>query len=430
MTPIDRFERNLPVALTDLAAPRTPEYLIDVLGRTARTRQRPAWASIERWLPVQLATSRVPTTRIPWRQLGVLALLAVLLAAALAVYIGAQPRPVPAPPFGPAANGSIVFAMDGDIYTADPKTGVSKAIVTSPETESKPVYSLDGTRVAFGRSGLLFVTGASGGAITQVTSEPLPSLNSWSFSPDGRSIVAFASSAQGPVIVVLPSDGKGASKSFPVFASGADGGDGPPLYRPDGSEIMFIGRNAGQVNRGVYAVNAATGAVRTLIAPSSTHFDIHGASWSPDGKYIAYGVSDGTIENTASRTHVVGVDGTGDVVVDTDRVHVADFGFDWSNDSARLIISRWYTGDGSKARSAIVPLDHSSASIEIGCAPGFEGDDCQADWTFAPDDSVLLGSIELAGGTTAQFLADPRTGEVHTAAWTGNGHPSWQRVAP
>ena len=141
MMPIDRFERQLPMALTDLAVPSTPEYLTDILGRTARTRQRPAWASIERWLPVQLTDSRAQVARLPWRQFGVVALLLLLLAAGLVVYVGSQQqqqRPLPAP-FGPAANGSLLFAQDGDIYTADPETGQSKAIVTGPETDIAPV---------------------------------------------------------------------------------------------------------------------------------------------------------------------------------------------------------------------------------------------------------------------------------------------------
>ena len=36
MTPIDRFERRLPAALTDLAAPSPPDYLIDILGRLTK----------------------------------------------------------------------------------------------------------------------------------------------------------------------------------------------------------------------------------------------------------------------------------------------------------------------------------------------------------------------------------------------------------
>jgi hypothetical protein len=52
MTPIDQFERLLPAALADLGESSTPDYLTDILGRTARTRQRSAWASLERWLPM------------------------------------------------------------------------------------------------------------------------------------------------------------------------------------------------------------------------------------------------------------------------------------------------------------------------------------------------------------------------------------------
>ena len=59
MTTIDPFERELPTALDDLADARTPDYYIDLLGRTARTRQRPAWAIPGRWFtPMPALTSR------------------------------------------------------------------------------------------------------------------------------------------------------------------------------------------------------------------------------------------------------------------------------------------------------------------------------------------------------------------------------------
>jgi len=49
MTTIDPFERDLTGALDDLADAQTPDYFVDLLGRTARTRQRPAWAIPGRW---------------------------------------------------------------------------------------------------------------------------------------------------------------------------------------------------------------------------------------------------------------------------------------------------------------------------------------------------------------------------------------------
>ena len=49
MMPTDRFERHLPELMTELAEPRTPEYLDDLLWQTAHTSQRPGWTSFESW---------------------------------------------------------------------------------------------------------------------------------------------------------------------------------------------------------------------------------------------------------------------------------------------------------------------------------------------------------------------------------------------
>ncbi|MEX1168850.1 MAG: hypothetical protein WEE50_01780, partial [Chloroflexota bacterium] len=62
--PTDRFERQLPVLLTELAEPRTPDYLDDLLWQTANTSQRPAWSLLERWLPM-LDIARQPVAAPP-----------------------------------------------------------------------------------------------------------------------------------------------------------------------------------------------------------------------------------------------------------------------------------------------------------------------------------------------------------------------------
>jgi Tol biopolymer transport system component len=382
---------------------------------------------------VDLATKALPgAPRLPWRALAVLTLLAILLAAMLVFYVGSQQRPLPAP-FGPAANGSILFAEGGDIYTADPMTGATTAIVAGPDSDVRPVYSLDGTRVGFerkveGGAGLLFVTGEDGRGLVQVTPEPMAGLGEWSFSPDGRSLVAFVSRNGGSAIMVISSDGKGEPAFFNV---GATLGDGPPRYRPDGSEIMFIGRQPGNAYRGVYALDPTSGSVRTVIAPLADR-DIHGAAWSLDGTRIAYGIYDPNANESSSRTHVVSANGTGDILVNIDPDRFADGGTVWSNDGTRLIVTGFYRGNGGEIlRSVVVPIDRSSVGVEIECPPGAAPNDCTADWIWSPDDAVLLGArLDANNNPEPQLLADPVTGKIRPAPWTATGNPAWQRRAP
>jgi len=200
MMPTDRFERRLPGLLTELAEPRTPDYFDDLLQQTARTRQRPAWSFLERWLPmVDIARQPVLAPRLPWRPIGLgLVLLALLAAIVAALVVGGRPN-LPLP-FGPARNGLVAYVSGGDIYTVDPATGDSTAIVRGLQTDSDPRWSRDGTRLAFERKtnggsgpGLLYVARADGSDLVQLTPEPLSGIDDYSFSPDGKEILISAS---------------------------------------------------------------------------------------------------------------------------------------------------------------------------------------------------------------------------------------------
>ena len=83
MTTNDVFGRNLSTWLHEDAEHHVPDHLAEVLQRTAATRQRPAWSSLERWLPMD--TTLRPRT-LPLPSAGRLLLVAALLIlAALAV---------------------------------------------------------------------------------------------------------------------------------------------------------------------------------------------------------------------------------------------------------------------------------------------------------------------------------------------------------
>ena len=100
MTARDDLDRHLAAWLTADAPTSEPEHLLgEVLARTARTRRRPAWRIPERWIPMSVATSRVATSpRVPWRTVGLVALLVIALVAAAVLLVGSRPRVLP-PPF-------------------------------------------------------------------------------------------------------------------------------------------------------------------------------------------------------------------------------------------------------------------------------------------------------------------------------------------
>ena len=201
MTSPQRFERDLPILLEELYVGRAPDYRDDLVGRIGRTRQRPAWAFPGRWLHMDLTTERVPVAQMPWRAIGLVALVALLLAASLAVYIGSQPR-LP-DPFGLASNGQVAYSTDGDIYTADPVTGVATALVSGPERDLGPRFSRDGTTIAFERrlddgTSQIYRVDADGGGLTLLTPEPM---------------------------TLTPSPGGEPVEQYPVLARWADHGD-------------------------------------------------------------------------------------------------------------------------------------------------------------------------------------------------------------
>lgn len=425
------LDRVLPERFEQLADARTPDYLEAAIERASSRGQRPAWTFPERWLPMELVSARAPTSPLPWRRLGLLALLVVLLVAMVAVYVGSRPR-LPAP-FGRAANGLIAFDAEGDIYSLDPMTGQTAALVTGPAFDARPIFSRDGTRFAFARAGegrnaLLFVANADGTNMIQVTPEPLdefgPYHDAWSFSPDGRTILATALVDNTFSMLLIPTDGSGAIRTIDVGMSV----EAPSFRPPNGSEILFVGHRAEDGITGLYAVDPTTSVVRTIVEPTT---GVGAGSWSPDGSRILYGSMDA---KDVWRTHLISADGTADVRVDHDPGTASEGEAVWSNDGTRLIITRVFSPGGLDHRAAVIPVDGVAPKVEIQC-PSVRsaalGDLC-ARWVWAPDDASIFGVYFDAKERAAQRLTvDPLTGETVAAPWPGdNGQPAWQRLAP
>jgi len=117
MTSPRRFEQDVPALLADLYLAGTPDYRDDLVRQVRAVRQRPAWTFPGRWLPMEITTARVPMTRLPMRQLGLLALIAILVAALFAAYIGSRQPKLP-PPFGVAMTRMCAAARSSAFASA------------------------------------------------------------------------------------------------------------------------------------------------------------------------------------------------------------------------------------------------------------------------------------------------------------------------
>jgi len=427
MTRIDTFERHLPSALTDLAAPATPDYLTDILGRTAATRQRPAWASIERWLPVDIASTRVPTTRLPWRQSALLAALLLLASAMLAVYIGTRPARLPAP-FGPAANGEIVFSKGGDIFVRDALDRASRPLVATADQEVADSLSPMGTHVLIVVSkgcGLYLDTATISGTDRVRLGGPFLNVNGISWSPDETS-VAVAHEINGyPSISIVQADGSGAR----TLELGMPA-DTPAWRPPDGRQLSFRGQVDG--NWALFLVDRdGSGIVQVPVARDlmEAPHEVLSPVWSPDGGRIAFHrlvPTPGNGNGNGFRIHVADIDATGGVTGQR------TFGFDatsdeemmpqWLPDGRRLVFVRH---DLDTDYAAIAePVESATAHDLPITSDGFIGN---LRITPAPDGTYLL--VHKIPDST-DWKVDIATDAVTPTDINGDDYVWIQRRAP
>jgi len=428
MTSERRFEQDLPRLLDELYMGPMPAYRDDVIRRTARIRQRPAWSFVERWLPVVEVVRRP----IPWRSIGLVALLAAISLALLAALIVGSQRRVP-PPFGLARAGLVAYAAGGDIYTVDPATSISTAVVTGPETDSAPQWSRDGMQFVFLRGtddqadgiqlSLAYVARADGTDLRLVTPEPITITGLHGFSPNGREILLTVNNLGTQQLVVADTDG-GGLRTLDVGTTRVAAGDAGPSWRPpEGNEILFA-----KGDRSLHVVELETGAVRTIVGP--TDLLRRGTpEWSPDGSRIAY-IEWMDVEGMTAQIHIARADGTDDRILPLPPGAIWQAFRSWSNDGTRVLAIRGFTGGYEEAVAAVVPVDGSGTGIEIDYS-AIIPPACCPEWEWAPDDLSILGIAPgLQGSPATQMLLDPIAGTGTAVRWTTSSLPAWQRLAP
>lgn len=294
MSTADRFDRQLAQAMTELAAARTPDYIDDVLERAVSRRQRPAWTFPERWLPMGVLARRPASVpALPWRTIGLLIILALLLAAIFAIGVGSLLQRT-APPYGLAANGPVVYSENGDIYSRDLETGTATLLVGGSEIDVDPWFARDGTRFSFVRvisqepeTIALMVANADGSNVRAVVAPEAAGTSHWyEWSPDGDMLLVNNNVDGVPQLSVVNVEGQPVRRAIDVQLD-VETVD----WRPGTDELVFRGREpeARQNAWGIYAVGIDGTGLRQLVPPlgfEGTHYGPF--SLSPDGRFLAY----------------------------------------------------------------------------------------------------------------------------------------------
>jgi len=392
MTTNDRFERAMSSWLREDAPFRVSDHLEEVLEVTRVTRQRPAWSSLERWLPVD-TTFRPRFFNVP--QPGRLALLAglILLLLALAIVaIGSRQQRLPEP-FGLARNGIFVTSRDGDIYAVDPATSQNAPLVLGDGFDFSPIFSRDGTKIVFLRSDgplaepailTMMVANADGSGLHPVT-PPTQNLDWFDWSPDGAQIAYMAKGK----LWVADVDG-GAPRNL----GGVIGAHFPTWLPPDGKEIVY---RLEATNPEIRAIRSdGTGAHAISVTRANNQYDFGSLGVSPDGLTVTFtrwssvGVPDVDTAGWWPRVYALDVKTGQEMQFPTAEGTGQRGAVAYSPDGTLVAYARIYRAGAFQI--VVADADGSGNERTLGPKkPGpADGNHVDAGWAFTPDGTALL----------------------------------------
>jgi Tol biopolymer transport system component len=429
MTTNDRFERAMTDWLRDDAVGHVQEHLPEVLAVTTTTRQRPAWSSLERWLPVD-TTFRPRFFQTPrLNQVVLVGALILALLAALLLYAGSRQQHLP-PPFGPARNGIVLSSGNGDIVQVDPITLAHKTLVGGSTFDFGPGFSRDGTKLSFLRGapsdcgkpdcGLyLMVANIDGSDVHQLT-PGMPSLDWAEWSPDGSRIAFLTADPNGPgrVLAVVNADGSGLwidPAHRHVYPSG--------WLPPKGDEIV-IRRDQlgpGEPRVGIFAIRPDGTGMRPLTtAPARSDNDYQNVAVSQDGNLIAYR-DDG--DAGGFQEHILDLRNGEDRILPGPK---GQSGGVFSPDGTKIAYLRAVNGD--LIQLVVAPVDGSNDGILLGKAAAWGPDGPTINnYSWAADGSAILANYDSE--QVARLV--PIDGSTPIDLDHGNlALPAMQRLAP
>ena len=280
---------------------------------------------------------------MPWRQLGVLALIGILIAAMVVAYAGSQRLPEP---FGPAANGVVVYSKGGDILVRDTIDGAGRPLIATADTELAESLSPLGTHLSIVRpigELLDFYAATIDGKAEVHLGGPYLNVDGIDWSPDESSILVAHEVNGLPSISILQTDGSGARTLDLGMPANR------PAWRPpDGKQLSFRGLVDG--NWALFLANAdGSGAIQVPVTRDlmEAPYEVLGPAWSPTGDRIAFHrlvPTPGNGNGNGFRIHVAEIDGVGGVTAqqtfEFNGTSDEEMDDQWLPDGQRIVFTR------------------------------------------------------------------------------------------
>ncbi len=201
----------------------------------------------------------------------------------------------------------IVFEQAGYLHTLDLASNSVKRLVVGVVADlaaSRPRYvkgmryarasslSPSGARVAMEFRGEILTVPADKGDVRNLTNTTGAHERSPIWSPDGKSIAYFSDESGEYELHIRAQDGKGAVKKFKMNGAGFYDRS---VWSPDSKKVLFTDNSFS-----LFVIDVSTGGIKKIASEPlySPRKTLRGA-WSPDSRWIAYGLNSMSYTQTA-----------------------------------------------------------------------------------------------------------------------------------